>query len=139
MKATLSILQDLTTIGDSLMWIVGPGEMVSENTSRGLQEPHVHGRYITIQANNWLFHLEPDLVAGIQFVETHGDLKSWYLRFCDQEGETLLRAYVPRQRWESEGETPAADNPRFDQIRDKYQQTEGVESVRREVRSSASQ
>ena len=32
MQGTLSIIRELTGVGDSLMWIVGPGHMVSENT-----------------------------------------------------------------------------------------------------------
>ena len=134
MEATLPVLRDLTTIGDSLMWIVGPGNMVSENTSRGIQEPYVHGQYLTIRADNWLFHLEPKLVAAIKFVETYGDLQSHYVRFCDHGGETLLRAYLPRQSHESEDGAPPATNPRFDQLRNRYQHTQGVESVQREAR-----
>ena len=41
MEATLPIIRELTAAGDSLMWIVGPGDMVSENTSRGIREPQV--------------------------------------------------------------------------------------------------
>ena len=139
MEATLPIIRELTAVGESLMWIVGPGEMVSENYSRGIREPRVHGRYITIRANNWLFHLEPELVGGIEFVETHGDLTSHYVRFHDHEGETLLRAYVPRPRQgETKGE-PSGGNPPFEEIRDRHLDLAGVESVRREVRSSAMQ
>ena len=133
MEATLPIIRELTTIGDSLMWIVGPGHMVSENTSRGMREPHVHGRYITISADNWRFHLEPDLVGGIQFVETHGDLASFYVRFSGHDGETLLRAYVPRPAT-ADGSGPPEGNPPFDDMRNRYAGMEGIESVRREVR-----
>ena len=89
MEATLPIIRELTSVGDSLMWIVGPGYMVSENTSRGIREPQVKGDEITIQADNWRFHLDAGLVHGIQFVETYGDLASHYVRFSDIEGETL--------------------------------------------------
>ena len=134
MGATLSIIQELTSVGESVMWIVGPGDMVSENYSRGIEEPWVHDRYITVRADNWLFHIEPELVGGIEFVETFGDLTSWYVRFHDHEGETLLRAYVPRPR---QADGPAAGNPVFEGMRERYTRMEGVESVRREVRSSA--
>ena len=85
MEATLPIIQELTKVGDSLMWIVGPGDMVSENTSRGLREPLVRGNEITIQADNWRFHLDAGLVGAIQFVETYGDLSCYYVRFSDRE------------------------------------------------------
>ena len=134
MEATLAIIRELTTVGDSLMWIIGPGEMVSENTSRGIREPLVHSRYITVRADNWLFHIEPELVGGIEFVETYGDLTSHYVRFADREGETLLRAYVPRPRRDDAEGSSAEGNPRFEEMRRLYDGVEGVESVRREVR-----
>ena len=136
MDATLPIIQELTGIGDSLMWIVGPGDMVSENYSRGIREPWVHGRYVTVRADNWLFHIEPELVGGIEFVETYGDLTSYYLRFHDHEGETLLRAYVPRPRQEG---GLADGNPAFEAMRARYAGIEGIGSVKREVRSAARQ
>ena len=134
MEVTLQIIRELTTLGDRLMWIIGPGDMVSENYSRGIQEPQVHGKYVTVRAHNWLFHLEPEMVGGIEFVETHGDLASYYVRFADREGETLLRAYLPRP--------PSADadsgrNPEFEELRARFAGHEGVESVSREVRSPA--
>ena len=58
MEATLPSIRELTAAGDSLMWIVGPGDMASENTSRGIREPLAQGNEITIQANNWRFHLD---------------------------------------------------------------------------------
>ena len=70
MQATLSLIRELTTVGDSLMWIVGLGHMVSENTSVGIKDRQVRGDEIIIQANNWRFHLDSALVGGIQFVET---------------------------------------------------------------------
>ena len=130
MEATLQIIRELATLGDSLMWIVGPGDMVSENYSRGIQEPLAHGKYVTIRAHNWRFHIEPDLVGGIEFVETYGDLASYYVRFAGHDGETLLRAYVPRPAGHDGG------NPRFRDLRERYSNVAGVESVRREVRSA---
>ena len=134
MQATLPIIRDLTSIGETMMWIVGPGDMVSENYSRGIQEPWVHDGYVTVRADNWLFHIQPELVGGIEFVETYGDLTSYYVRFCDHEGETLLRAYVPRPRGDG-AEGTQTGNPAFDELRARYAAIEGVEEVRREVRS----
>jgi len=139
MEATLPILRDLTAAGESLMWIVGPGDMVSENRSRGIQEPQAHGKYITVRASNWLFHLEAELVDGIEFVETYGDLTSYYVRFRDSKGETLLRAYIPRPPQDGkDGATPSG-NPAFEAMRARYLESEGVEGVRREARSSGAQ
>ena len=136
MEATLPIVRELATMGESVMWIVGPGDMVSENYSRGIREPWVHGRYVTVRADNWLFHIKPELVGGIEFVETHGDLTSHYVRFHDHEGETLLRAYVPRPR-QVDGDATVPGNPRFEEMRARYVAMEGVAPVWREVPSSA--
>ena len=137
MEATLPIIRELTSVGDSLMWIVGPGYMVSENTSRGIREPQVKGDEITIQADNWRFHLDAGLVGGIQFVETYGDLASHYVRFSDIEGETLLRAYMPKSRESESGDTPMEGNPDFEDMWERYGRVEGVEYVRREVLMSS--
>lgn len=95
------------------MWVVGPGHIVSENTSRGIREPELEGEQITIEADNWHFHLNTRLAAGIQFVETHGDLTSHYVRFSDREGETLLRAYFPRETDEAGNGDAQAGVPGF--------------------------
>ena len=137
MQATLSIIRDLTAVGDSLMWIVGPGDMVSENTSRGIREPRARGDEITIQADNWRFHLDVGLVHGIQFVETYGDLSSHYVRFSDREGETLLRAYLPKRGQSESGDTPPEGNPVFEDMWARHEGTEGIEYVRREVLMSS--
>ena len=135
MEATLQIIRELATIGDRLMWIVGPGDMVSENYSRGIQEPQVHGKYVTVRAHNWLFHLEPEMVESIEFVETHGDLASYYVRFADRKGETLLRAYLPRTLSADGDGADSGGNPGFEELRSRFAGHDGVESLHREVRS----
>ena len=137
MQATLSIIRDLAAAGDSLMWIVGPGDMVSENTSRGIREPRARGDEITIQADNWRFHLDVGLVHGIQFVETYGDLSSHYVRFSDREGETLLRAYLPKTGPGESGDNPPRGNANFEEMLARYAEVAGVEYVRREVLMSS--
>ncbi len=116
------------------MWIVGPGETVSENTSRGIREPRVHGKYATIEADNWLFHFEPAMVKKVQFVETYGDLNSYYVLFTDQTNGTLFRAYIPRPRQEDGNQEMALGNRVFEDMRRMYLEEPGVESVMREVR-----
>ena len=115
------------------MWIVGPGEMVSENTSRGIREPRTHGKYVTVEADNWLFHFEPAMVDRIQFVETHGDLKSYYVRFADRADATLFRAYIPRPSQEGGAGEPLEGNRVFDEMRGRHAGMQGVEPVSREV------
>ena len=137
MEATLPIIRELTTVGDSVMWIVGPGYMVSENTSRGIREPQVDGEHITIEADNWRFHLDAGLVDGIQFVETYGDLSSHYVRFSDSEGETLLRAYLPKTGQGESGDTPPRGNADFEEMLARHAEVAGVEYVRREVLMSS--
>ena len=46
MEARLPTIGELTTRGDSLMWIVGPGNMASENYSLGMQPRQVQGNYV---------------------------------------------------------------------------------------------
>ena len=137
MEATLPIIRELAKVGDSLMWIVGPGHMVSENTSHGIREPEQEGDQITIAADNWRFHLDTGLVAGIQFVETYGDLTSHYVRFSDPEGETLLRAYFPRKTEQQARGQPPEGNHDFDEMRGRYVGIPGIEHVRREIRSTS--
>ena len=138
MKATLPIIRELTTFGESLMWIVGPGSMVSENNSRGIVEPEVSGASITVKADNWHFHLDGNSVGGIQFVEAYGDLSAHYVRFSDLQGETLLRAYLPKSAPDEDSGAVQEGNPAFEEMRRRYEGTEGVEYVRREVRSQSS-
>ena len=137
MEPTLQIIRELTNLGDRLMWIVGPGNMVIENDSRGIQEPQVHGKYVTVRAHNWLFHLEPEMVGSIEFVETFGALASYYVRFADRDGETLLRAYLPRPIPGDNDSAMSGGNPEFEELRGRFMGHEGVESVRREVFSPA--
>ena len=70
--------------------------MSSENSLKGIKEPEIPGNFVTIEAENWHFHLGLDNVTGIQFVEAenHGDLHSYYVRFSGPEYEnTLVRSY----------------------------------------------
>ena len=96
MDIALDLIRELTK-DDQVMWVVGGGDVVSENNSKGIKEPEVSGGYITVEADNWHFHIGLDKVTGIQFVEakSHGDLTSYYVRFSGASEETLLRGYFP--------------------------------------------
>ena len=78
-----------------MMWVIGGGEVASENTSKGIKEPDFSNGWYTIEADNWHFHLAEASVNGIQFVEaeSHGGLKSFYVRFSKDWEETLVRCY----------------------------------------------
>ena len=138
MEVALELLRRLTQ-DDKMMWVVGGPGVVSENNSKGIKEPEVSGQYITMEADNWHFHLDLEGITAIQFVEaeSHGDLKSFYVRFsgdtADKE-ETLVRSYFPNpylgenfERTELQQDRLAA----FEKMRDEYVGREGIVYVKR--------
>lgn len=135
MESTLEIINELSK-DEAIMWVVGGGSVVSENNSKGIKEPEVSGGFVTVEADNWHFHLGVDQVTGIQFVEaeSHGDSLSFYVRFSDNKEETLLRGYFPNpyldndsQRTEFQPEKLRA----FEEMRDRYVGREGIVFVKR--------
>ncbi|PKB64040.1 MAG: hypothetical protein BZY80_03875 [SAR202 cluster bacterium Io17-Chloro-G2] len=96
MEIALELVTELAK-DDKMMWVVGGGDVVSENDSTGIKEPEFSNGWVTVEADNWHFHLGIDTVTGIQFVEaeSHGDLLSYYVRFSNEKEETLLRSYFP--------------------------------------------
>ena len=138
MEVTLELLRRLAQ-NDQMMWVVGGAGIVSENDSKGIKEPEVSGGYVTMEADNWHFHLGLESITAIQFVEaeSHGDLMSYYVRFSnDGNGreETLVRSYFPNpylgkdfERTELQPEKLKA----FEMMRDEYVGREGVVFVKR--------
>ena len=51
MEILMELITELTK-DDRLMWVVGGGEVVSENYSKGIKEPEISGKHITIEADN---------------------------------------------------------------------------------------
>ena len=96
MEILTEIIRELTA-NDRMLWVVGGGEVASENNSTGIKPPDFSNGWITIQADNWHFHLAEASVNGIQFVEadSHGGRKSFYVRFSKDWEETLVRCYFP--------------------------------------------
>ena len=96
MEIALELVTELAK-DDRMMWVVGGGEVVSENDSKGIKTPEFSNGWVTVEADNWHFHLGIDTVTGIQFVEaeSHQDLISYYVRFSNEKEETLLRSYFP--------------------------------------------
>lgn len=135
MEITMELIRELTR-DDRLMWVVGGGEVVSENSSRGIKEPEVHGKYVTIEADNWHFHLGLDTVDGIQFVEaeSHGSMKSYYVRFSRGWEETLARCYFPNPYLDENLQRTEFQPERFQifqEMRDRYVGREGIVFVQR--------
>ena len=131
----LELIRDLVTI-DKAMWVVGGGEVVSENNTRGIKEPEVSRGYITIEADNWHFHLGVDSVTGVQFVEaeSHGDLKSYYVRFSKGMEATLVRCCFPNPYLDDNNKRTELQPEKFkvfEEYRDRYVGREGIIFVRR--------
>ena len=141
MEITMELLRELTQ-DDKKMWVIGGSKVSSENSSNGIKEPEVSGKYVTIEADNWHCHLDLDLVTGIQFVvaESHGDMHSYYVRFSGPEFEdTLVRTYFPNpsldnneKRVDFQPEKVTA----FEEFRDRYVGREGIVFVERPRQTS---
>ena len=135
MEAALELIRELAT-DEKVMWVVGGGEVVSENNSKGIKEPQLSNGYLTVEADNWHFHIGIDKVTGIQFVEaeSHGDLLSYYVRFSNAQEETLLRGYFPNpyldDTYQRTDFQPEKLKP-FQEMRDRYVGREGIVYVQR--------
>ena len=141
MEITMELLRELTQ-DDKKMWVIGGSKVSSENSSKGIKEPEVSGKYVTIEADNWHCHLDLDLVTGIQFVvaESHGDMHSYYVRFSGPEfEETLVRTYFPNPSLD-DNEKRVDFQPKkvkaFEEFRDRYVGREGIVSVERPRQTS---
>ena len=124
MAAFEALIRELSDL-PKMLWVVGGGEVVSENASVGMQEPDFTNGYATVRAEAWHFHLNIASVAGIQFVkaEDHGIPFLYYVRFSGHAGETLVRCYFPNP-YLDDNDDPAEFQPEkfelFQEIRDKY-------------------
>ena len=141
MEITMELLRELTQ-DDKKMWVIGGSKVSSENSSKGIKEPEVSGKYVTIEADNWHCHLDLDLVTGIQFVvaESHGDMHSYYVRFSGPEFEdTLVRTYFPNPSLDG-NEKRVDFQPKkvkaFEEFRDRYVGREGIVFVERPQQTS---
>ena len=135
MEIALELVKELAK-DDRMMWVVGGGEVVSENDSKGIKEPEFSKGYLTVEADNWHFHLGIDSVTGIQFVEaeSHEDLISYYVRFSNAKEETLVRSYFPNPYLDDNQKRTslqAAKLQTFEAMRDKYVGRDGIIFARR--------
>jgi putative heme iron utilization protein len=135
-EVTLDLIKELSQ-NEDMMWVVGGGEVVSENNSKGIKEPEVGNGWVTIEADNWHFHLKLESINGIQFVEanSHGDLKSYYVRFSKDWEETLARCYFPNPYLDGDHNRVELQTDKyqiFEETRDRYVgREEGVVFVQR--------
>ena len=129
------LIRDLTS-PDRMLWVIGGGEVVSENTGKDMKEPAVADGYITVASDSWHFHMKLDSVTGVQFVEAedHGIPFLYYVRFSDAEEETLLRVYFPNP-YLDDNEEPTEFQPErlklFEDYRDRYVGHDGIIFVKR--------
>ena len=135
MEIALELVRELAR-DDKVMWVVGGGDVVSENESKGIKEPEFNNGYLTVEADNWHFHLKIDDVTGIQFVEaeSHGDLLSYYVRFSNAKEETMLRGYFPNPYLDdslNRTELQPEKLEQFETMRDRYVGRDGIVFVRR--------
>ncbi len=135
METALEIIRELTK-DEAVMWVVGHGDVVSENDSKGIKEPEVDGGYMTVEADNWHFHIGVDQIAGVQFVEaeSHDDLLSYYVRFSNEKEETMLRGYFPNPNLDSDhkrAEFQPEKYRAFEEMRDRFIDGEKIIFVKR--------
>lgn len=129
------LIRELASV-DGMLWVIGGGEIVSENISKRMKEPAVSDGYITVEADSWHFHLKLDSVSGVQFVEAedHGVPYLYYVRFADAQGGTLLRVYFPNP-YLDENDNATELQPEklkfFEDFRDRFVGQEEVTFVRR--------
>ena len=136
MEIALELVTELAK-DDKMMWVVGGGEVVSENDAKGIKEPEFSNGWVTVEADNWHFHLGLVTVTGIQFVEaeSHDDLISFYVRFSNEKEETLLRSYFPNPYLDPNLKRTELQPERlriFEEMRDHYVgREEGIAFVKR--------
>ncbi len=140
MEIALELIQQLAK-DERVMWVVGGGNVVSENNSKGIKEPELSGGYLTVEADNWHFHVPVDKVTGIQFVEaeSHGDLLSYYVRFSGDNEETMLRGYFPNPYLDDNNKRTELQPEKlkeFNDMRDKYVGRDGIIFVHRAAQGS---
>ena len=132
-----TLLRELS-VTPGMLWVVGGGEVVSENSSVDMQEPDFTDGYATVRAEAWHFHLNMGSVEGIQFVEAednfHSFPKLYYVRMSDKDERTTIRFYFPNP-WLDDDERPTDFQPEklslFEGVRDRYVGSGGVVFVRR--------
>ena len=127
---------------DGMLWVIGGGDIVSENMGRNIREPTFHGGYAAVEAESWHFHLKMDSVASVQFVEAedHGIPYLYYVRLASAKEETVLRCYFPNP-YLDDNEQPTEFQPErfryFEEFRDRWVGQDAITFVRRPRQAAA--
>ena len=121
---------------ERMLFVVGGGSCVSEMYCDGRTEPEFHGGWGMIESGPWHLHLDMGSIAQAQFVEAedHGAPVLYYVRFSDEAGETLLRAYFPSPYLNEDEELVEFQPSKlaaFEEMRDRFVNGEDVVFVRR--------
>ena len=129
------LLQDLVHL-DRMLWVIGGGEVVSENSGAGMKDPSFSDGYATVEADSWHFHMKLGSVEGVQFVEAedHGVPFLYYVRFSDASEGTLLRVYFPNPHLDDDDNLTDFQPEKlklFEDFRDRYVGLEGFSFVKR--------
>ena len=135
------LIRDLVSL-DRMLWVIGGGDVVSENTAKGMEEPTFSDGYATVEADNWHFHLKMGSLAGVQFVEAedHGIPYLYYVRFSDANEETLVRVYFPNPYLDDNDQSAEFQPEKlrlFEEFRDRYVGQEGIIFVKRPKQPSS--
>ncbi|MCH8190534.1 MAG: hypothetical protein IIC80_04185 [Chloroflexi bacterium] len=132
------LIRDLAKV-PGIVWVVGSGPVVSENSSNGMKAPDFANGSVTIEADNWHFHLNLDRVDRVEFVEQDDPhdarIPAMYLvRFAGAQGESPVRCYFPSPYRDDAGEISALQPEKlktFEALRDAYAGREGITFVQR--------
>ncbi len=132
------LLTDLTTL-PGLVWIVGPGPVVSENTPKGIKPPRIKDGVATIEAESWHFHLPLKSVTGVEFIEQEGGFdgrapRTYLVRFNGEGGASPLRCYFPSPWQDDAGQPSALQRHKlaaFEGLRDRHAGQDGITFVRK--------
>jgi putative heme iron utilization protein len=136
MEITMELLKELTQ-DEKKTWVIGGSKVSSENSAKGIKEPEVSGKYVTIEADTWHLHLDLENVTGVQFVEaeSHGDMRSYYVRFSGPRYEdTLVRSYFSNPNLDNDEKRTEFQPEKlkaFEEFRDRYVGREGIVFVTR--------
>ena len=130
-----TIIRDLVNT-QGMLWVVGGGEVVSENSNVGMKEAEFYLGYATVQSESWHFHLKLDSVAEIQFVEAedHGIPFLYYVRFSNSAEDTMIRCYFPNPYLDDDENSTEFQPEKlkvFEEFRDRYVGQDGIVFVKR--------
>ena len=131
------LLGDLTSC-EEIVWIVGPGPIVSENAS---PKPWVRfkNNIATVGCDQWHFHLPLASIASVEFIEKDDPNflppRVFIVRFSGKEGAgSPLRCYFMSIETSPPANVEAAQEQRrkaFEALLDRYVGQDGITHMKR--------